>query len=86
MKTASLIRALEKEGFKVEKCERNRTRYFTSGPLNKLDWFDQYGDVVCANVMRKNAIEDFQSDYNPGWFCDTIKEIIKDLKQEKPNG
>lgn len=94
MKTVSLIKALVKHGLIVLKRDREcidhlsgeksigDSGYFCAGKLYKVHWYDQEGEVICAQVQRVEESNDGQSDYFPGYFADTIKEIVNDLIKE----
>ena len=92
MKTENLIKRLKREGFKVVDLSREikdfitgetslRKEYSVKGGKYGVHWYDQDGEAICVQVKRNNDRNDIQSDYFAGWFADTIKEVIADLKK-----
>ena len=82
MQTKSLIRALEKAGFIVTSSPGRSTisrDYYCEGKTHKAHWWDQEGYIVCVQVQRKNEHNDSQTDYFPGYFATTIKQVIQSL-------
>ena len=83
----SLVKALEKRGHTIEiTCDHpSRGSYLCNGPKNKLTWLVQaeYGLAICVHIMGHGEESNPYSDYFPGYFCDTIKETIRCLEQER---
>ena len=92
MKSENLIKKLEKEGFKVIDFSREIRGFITNqkalikeyaakGVKYGVHWYDQEGKAVCVHIKKLEDETDSQRDHFPGWFCDTIKEVINDLKK-----
>lgn len=77
METKSVIKKLGKLA-KIDQYDNGKY----SAVLNSKEatWWDQGGRAICLKVRRLNDIDDSQSDYSAGFFCDTIKEAINFLK------
>lgn len=94
MKTSSLKKAIEKMGFKVMESQRpfrniltgqmdnGRSEFYAQGNKYKVHWYDQEGSAICVQVQKIGDENDSQSDYFPGYFADTIKEIIRSLNEK----
>ena len=80
MKTKTLIAALNKAGFEVQKTNNNR--FFVMG-ANKNDggFIDQDGNVSILYYKTKNAESDIRSDYFVNSYVNTIKGFIFYMKQ-----
>jgi len=91
MKTSRLIKALEKAGLRVENVKRSfydhftsdykesRNEYFCKNDKNKVHWYDQDGSAICVQIMGIKQNNDSQSDYFPGYFCKSIKQVVNGM-------
>lgn len=93
MKTKNLIKALEKNGLQAVLEEKTHRDYFEGGTWvsrlyvckgrkKKVTWHDQDGNVTSAQVQKHSERNEIESDYFPGYFAHTIKEILEDLLKD----
>jgi hypothetical protein len=93
MKTKSLVKALEKVRLNVESKENIlrdwitgevgiQKEYWCKGKKDRVHWYDQEGNAVCVKVQKIGECDDSQRDYFPGFFADTIKEVVMWLTKE----
>jgi hypothetical protein len=78
MKVKSLIRALEKAGFKLE--QNCYGQYYCYSETHCCSFYKNGGDsdyAVCVNVRRKDDHHDANSDYSAGFYAKTIKRVIE---------
>lgn len=80
MKNKSLVRALEKEGLKVEKDGPARLCAIKGTKI--VSWVDQEGKAINIHCTRLNDGRDSQTDYFPGYYVKTIKRVIKHLGEK----
>ena len=75
----SLINKLKKLGYPIEKTTSG---YKVLGNTTVLSWgITRDGAVVCPHIKCADEESDMRMDYFPGWFPNTIKAIIEDLKR-----
>lgn len=79
MKTNSLVKALNKAGYPVEVCKdvHKNTCYYCETQHRILSWYDQEGTAICVRSRSPSQVDDWQSDYVAGFYCDTIKEAVR---------
>jgi len=92
MKTQSLIKAIEKSGIKVEKNVRDfldydgipgqSISYFAKGNRYKVHWHESEGNADCVQVQQLHESNDSMTDYFPGYWANTIKQVIRSLLNE----
>lgn len=85
MKTKNLKTAIEKAGYEVhieDKYDLSTGRHVATGKKNLVHWYDQGGEATCVHSQNKKDETDIERDYFPGWFCRSIKEVIRVLKEE----
>lgn len=86
MKNESIIKALENQGWKVEKIphffndifnkvKTQKFHYVCDNGKNKCDWYEEE-NVSSVQVMRSKEKNRIESDYFPGCHCHSIKLII----------
>lgn len=88
MKTKNLIKALEKIGVEIKvdqrevydhfekKYTKTTPNYYGDNGKNKINFYDQGGEVVCCQVMGIKSNNCYMSDYFPGYFARSIKSAI----------
>lgn len=76
--TKYAIKAMEKAGARVEKV-----RDLVIGKIGdqRIEFYDQDGDVTCLCQRRVTDLNDSKSDYVAGIFCDSIERAIKYAKR-----
>ena len=80
MLTKSLIKALTAANYEIKK-EKNHYKVETESIV--VDWYDQEGYAVAVGWRYKHDLPDAMSDYFPYFRCDTIKEALSVLGQNK---
>lgn len=94
MNIKRLVNALEKAGYKVQKIDTNEYKkaighykepfwkYECTSATHKCTFFPNgEGSETCCSVqvMRKHERNEAESDYFPGWFCRTIKDVVSSM-------
>lgn len=79
MLTKSLINALHKASYCVYRDGRS---HGAEGRVYHVNWLDQDGVAICAQVKRISERNDSQTDYFPGFYADSIKQIVRYLAEE----
>jgi hypothetical protein len=84
MLVKSLIRSLEKAGFKVERNPKFESQYVCYGNLYICSFFQNGGgllNAVAVNVRRIVDEHDSMSDYHAGFYPRNIKTVVEYLKK-----
>ena len=81
MKIQNAIKKLEKAGFKIKKPENISNRYNAYHQNEVIEFHDQDGLVICIKSRRISDVDDPQTDYSAGIFCDNISQAIRMTKR-----
>ena len=74
MQTTNAIKKLEKSGFSIVS---NGYRYQAYLGSSVISFYNQDSTIGCINVRDVFDVDDSQSDYSAGVFCDNITQAIK---------
>jgi hypothetical protein len=74
MQTTNAINKLEKAGFSIVS---NGNRYQARLGRSVIGFYNQDDKINCINVRDMCDVDDAQSDYSAGVFCDNLTQAIK---------
>lgn len=83
MKHERLVKEIEKLGFSVDQSKWNENHYFSTGNKYVVSWYKDDEIANCVHIVSKKqeGERDSQSDYFPGFFASTYKEVKYYLKE-----
>lgn len=76
MKTINAIKTLEKAGFKVVSPYKGFFSAYSPSGKNVVEFLDQDDVMLCVKVRRVNDVDDSQTDYAAGMWCQNLKQAI----------
>jgi len=81
MKHERLVKEIEKLGLTVETAHWNNNHYFSRGNEYVVSWYKQDEKAICVHLVSKKQENDrdAQSNYFPGFFSETYKEVKRYL-------
>lgn len=94
MKVKSVVRALEKAGYKVHRKERRVMDFRTNKPFMDVSYYAENEKYICTfhpcyeneraecvNIKSHGEERDLMTDYFPGFYPRTIKHLIESMER-----
>lgn len=74
MQVTNALKKLVKAGFEVTQTS---IFYSAKSGRNVIEFHEQDGKAICIRVRSVGDLDDVQSDYSAGVFCDNLSQAIQ---------
>lgn len=74
MQVTNALKRLVKAGFAVTQIGN---RYGAQSGRNVIEFHEQDGKAICILVRSVRDLDDVQSDYSAGVFCDNLSQALQ---------
>lgn len=74
MQVTNALKRLVKAGFAVTQIGN---RYSAQSGGNVIEFHEQDGKAICIRVRSVRDLDDVQSDYSAGVFCDNLSQALQ---------
>lgn len=76
MKTSTLLKKIQKAGFKAEIKQDSHRQYIAQNGRNIITFYSQDDEAICLHCGYEGQEADSMTDYFPGTFAKNGKQLV----------